>query len=148
MVSFPVINMKATGCNIKALRQKQGLTVKELQSYMGFNDPQAIYKWQRGQTLPTIDNLVLLSYILKVPMDSILVVESGGDPLYIGTKKSLRFRNGESGGIFSYPYCCSVLTRRSYSVSLMGWNAVISSAKINNSGNVKTWPKFVFMTTS
>lgn len=87
MVSFPVINMKATGCNIKALRQKQGLTVKELQSYMGFNDPQAIYKWQRGQTLPTIDNLVLLSYILKVPMEGILVVESGGEPLHIGTKK-------------------------------------------------------------
>lgn len=145
MVSFPVINMKATGCKIKALRQQKGLTVKELQGYMGFRDPQAIYKWQRGQTLPTIDNLVLLSYIFQVPVEGILVVESDGDFCCIWAKKFPRLyeRAGES-----FFYCCNVLTRRSYSVSEMGWKAVISSAKMKSSGNVKTWPKFVFMTTS
>lgn len=79
MSRFPVINMKATGDNILALRKRKGLSVKQLQAMFGFRDPQAIYKWQRGQTLPTIDNLVILSYILKEPIEKILVIECDED---------------------------------------------------------------------
>lgn len=79
MSRFPVINMKATGNNILALRKRKGLSVKQLQAMFGFRDPQAIYKWQRGQTLPTIDNLVILSYILKEPIEKILVIECDED---------------------------------------------------------------------
>lgn len=81
MSRFPVINMDATGRNILALREQKGLTVKELQRLMGFRDPQAIYKWQRGESLPTIDNLVILSYILGEPIENILVIESDEDVL-------------------------------------------------------------------
>ena len=72
--SYPVINMKATGDNIKCLREKAKMTVKELQSHLGFDSPQAIYKWQWGQTLPSIDNLVILSILFKVSINDILVV--------------------------------------------------------------------------
>ena len=49
------------------------MTVRDLQSYFGFEEPQAIYKWQRGQSLPTVDNLYALGALLDVTMDEILV---------------------------------------------------------------------------
>ena len=73
---LPVVDMKRTGQNISVLREQQGITVKELQQMLGFATPQAIYKWQRGICLPTIDNLVVLSMIFSVPMDEILAVKT------------------------------------------------------------------------
>ena len=70
---FPVIDPVATGENIVRLRKDRGLTVRDLQSFFGFEEPQAIYKWQRGKSLPTVDNLYALSALLDVPMDEILV---------------------------------------------------------------------------
>ena len=51
----------------------KGLTVRDLQTYFGFEEPQAIYKWQRGQSLPSVDNLYALGALLEVPLDEILV---------------------------------------------------------------------------
>ena len=70
---FPVIDLPATGDNIRRLRQSRGLSVRDLQRFFGFEEPQAIYKWQRGQSLPTVDNLFALSTLLDVPMNDILV---------------------------------------------------------------------------
>ena len=70
---FPVIDPGATGKNIVRLRTERGLSVRDLQSYFGFEEPQAIYKWQQGKSLPTVDNLYALGALLEVPMDEILV---------------------------------------------------------------------------
>ena len=70
---FPVIDLSATGDNIRRLRLARGLTVRDLQGYFGFEEPRAIYKWQRGESLPTVDNLYALSRLLEVPMDQILI---------------------------------------------------------------------------
>lgn len=75
MCIFPTINLIKTGENILALRRQRGLSVRALQQMLGFATPQAIYKWQQGITLPSVDNLVALSAILGVPIDAILVVE-------------------------------------------------------------------------
>lgn len=73
MTVFPCIDMIATGNNIKKIRIANGLTVRDLQDYFGFDQPQAIYKWQWGESLPSIDNLYALSKLFQVPMDKILV---------------------------------------------------------------------------
>ena len=73
--SMASIDLAATGRRVFELREKAGLSVADLQQQMGLASPQAIYRWQRGETLPTIDNLVALSSILGVPIDEILVVE-------------------------------------------------------------------------
>lgn len=70
---FPVIDLAATGNNIRRLRMERGLTVRDLQSYFGFEEPRAIYKWQKGESLPTVDNLYALGKLFGVPMDQILV---------------------------------------------------------------------------
>lgn len=74
-MQLPVVNMRRTGQRICRLREERGLTVRQLQRLLGFATPQAIYKWQHGETLPTIDNLVALSAILGVPIGDILVTD-------------------------------------------------------------------------
>ena len=71
----PVIDMRLTGQNIASLRVKRGISVREMQHMLGFTTPQSIYKWQRGETLPNIDNLVALSCAFSVPIEEILVSE-------------------------------------------------------------------------
>ena len=75
MFAMPTIDMEATGRNIMRLRKAAGLTVKELQDIFGFATPQAIYKWQHGTAMPTIDNLVVLAAVLAVPMDEIIICD-------------------------------------------------------------------------
>ena len=70
---FPTIDMAASGENIRRLRQERGLTVRQVQEYCGFNAPQAVYKWERGENLPSIDNLYALSKLFGVPIEEILV---------------------------------------------------------------------------
>ena len=76
MVNLPVIDMVRTGQNIGRLRKQAGLSVRDLQDIFGFATPQAIYKWQQGAALPTIDNLVVLAAVLQVRLDDILVTDT------------------------------------------------------------------------
>ena len=70
--------MTATGINITRMRVNAGLTVKDVQDVFGFSTPQAIYKWQRGAALPTVDNLVVLAAIFGVKIDDILIFQGCG----------------------------------------------------------------------
>ena len=76
MVNLPVIDMVRTGQNIGRLRKQVGLSVRDPQDVFGFATPQAIYKWQQGVALPTIDNLVVLATVLQVRLDDILVTDT------------------------------------------------------------------------
>ena len=78
MNRMPVINLPATGLNIVRFRVQAGMTVRDLQDVFGFGTPQAIYKWQRGDTLPTVDNLAVLAALFGVKIDDILVFQEDG----------------------------------------------------------------------
>ena len=78
MNRIPVIDMTATGINITRMRIAAGLTVKDVQDVFGFATPQAIYKWQRGAALPTVDNLVVLAAVFGVKVDDILIFQDCG----------------------------------------------------------------------
>ena len=67
------IDMLATGANIAQLRKARGLTIRDIQHYMGFEEPRSIYKWERGETTPTLEHLKTLSQVLGVKMDDILI---------------------------------------------------------------------------
>ena len=83
MVNLPTIDMIRTGQNICRLRRQAGLSVRDLQDIFGFATPQAIYKWQQGAALPTLDNLVVLAAVLQVRMDDILVMANPGARIQI-----------------------------------------------------------------
>lgn len=71
---IPYIDTVATGQNINRLRRAAGLSVKDMQMVFGFETPQAIYKWIRGASMPTLDNLVILAAILGTTLDEIIIV--------------------------------------------------------------------------
>ena len=62
-MGFPTVDLMRTGANIVRLRKAAGLTVHDLQMVFGFNFPQAIYKWQSGTALPTVDSILLCEII-------------------------------------------------------------------------------------
>lgn len=76
MITLPTINTIGTGMRIMDLRKKAGLSVKDLQNILGFATPNAIYKWQNGAAMPTLDNLIVLAAIFNVPIDDIIVVDN------------------------------------------------------------------------
>ena len=71
-MQFPVLDPVATGARIKELRKEHNLKVCEVAAFMGFESEQAIYKWQRGDSLPTVDNLYALSRLFDTSVDDIL----------------------------------------------------------------------------
>ena len=75
------IDMVATGKNITRLRKESGLSVRDLAEIFGFTTPQAVYKWQHGTAIPTIDNLVVLAAVVGVTMDEIVVTSQDDIPL-------------------------------------------------------------------
>ena len=75
-MDLPTIDMIQTGKNINRLRKQANLSVKDLQNIFGFATPQAIYKWQQGVALPSIDNLVVLAAVHQVSLDDIWVVNT------------------------------------------------------------------------
>ena len=76
---LPSIDLTATGIRITQLRQQTGVTVQDLQNIFGFSTPQAIYTWQRGAALPTLDNLVVLASVFGTTLDSIIVRTGDAD---------------------------------------------------------------------
>ncbi len=72
-MTIPTINMTATGSNINRMRIEAGLSVRQLQDVFGFTTPQAIYKWQHGTAMPTLDNLIILCEVFHVHMDDIII---------------------------------------------------------------------------
>ena len=73
MGALPSIDMAATGTNIVRMRRQTGMSVQDLQRVFGFSTPQAIYKWQRGTAMPTLDNLVVLAAVFGTTLDAIIV---------------------------------------------------------------------------
>ncbi len=78
------IRQKETGDQIKRLIKENGYTVRDIQGAMGFENPQAIYKWMAGRSLPSLDNLIILSRLLHISMEDILVVD--GDVFFISVR--------------------------------------------------------------
>lgn len=71
---YPVLDMQATGRRIRELRQEHRISIQTLRERMQLESVQAIYKWERGASVPSLDNLILLSKILETPIESILVI--------------------------------------------------------------------------
>ena len=71
--NLPKISNELTGKRIKELRKKSGYSVNDLKEILGLGTKQAIYNWQNGESIPSIDNLVILATVFEVKIDDIIV---------------------------------------------------------------------------
>lgn len=72
---LPAIDLKRTGQNILRMRKDAGISVRELQVMFGFTSPQAIYNWQNGISLPSVDNFIVLAAVLGTTIEEIIAIE-------------------------------------------------------------------------
>ena len=72
---LPAIDLNRTGQNIMRMRKEVGVTVRELQVMFGFTSPQAIYNWQNGISLPSVDNFIVLAAVLGTTIEEIIAIE-------------------------------------------------------------------------
>jgi len=71
--SYSNIDMEQTG---KILRQRigeKGYSVAEIQKMLMLACPQPVYRWLKGQVLPSVNHLYMLSQILGCHMEDLLV---------------------------------------------------------------------------
>ena len=66
--------MTATGQNIKNNRIDAGMSVADITNACGVSAA-AVCKWQNGQSIPTIDNMIILAAIWNCRIDDIVVVQ-------------------------------------------------------------------------
>ena len=95
-MNYPTIDLVATGQRIRELRKAKNLKVREISEYMGFTEPQAVYKWQRGESLPTVDNLYALSVLYETPMEDIIVIRERQEEAEIASSFILCRENVQS----------------------------------------------------
>ena len=69
---IPVIDKKKTGIHLRRIMDERGLSVKDIQQYLGLGSVQSVYHWLNGLSMPTIDNLYVLSELFQMPVDDML----------------------------------------------------------------------------
>ena len=69
---FLGIDMEATGKRICELIDSSPFNDKDIAGFMGIS-VQAINKWRHNRNLPDIENLYILSKILRVKIDDIII---------------------------------------------------------------------------
>ena len=69
---FPTIDKKKTGIHLRKIMDERGVTVKDIQKYLGLGSVQSVYHWLNGISMPTIDNLYALSELFRMPVDDML----------------------------------------------------------------------------
>ena len=76
--SIPTIDVQATSQNLKTLREKNNLTVAQIQEFLGMENPQSIYTWENANEkyLPRLDNLVTLAKLYKVSLDELIIIKT------------------------------------------------------------------------
>jgi len=67
-----MIDLEETGKNIRNIMKITGYTARELERLIGCTQ-MAFFNWQEGKNLPSFDNLLRLSGILKTPVEKIVV---------------------------------------------------------------------------
>jgi transcriptional regulator with XRE-family HTH domain len=68
------IDMQKTGEKIRRIREASGYTVDEVSRYCGFETPRAVYKWQKGETMPSLDHMAMLAKLFNVPLGELVML--------------------------------------------------------------------------
>lgn len=71
--TYPNIDMQRTGRKLKNMIEAAGYTPRMVQDYLHLSCVQPIYRWYKGQILPSVDHLFMLSELLNVHMEDFLV---------------------------------------------------------------------------
>lgn len=60
--NYPVIDVRLTGQRIQNLMKERGIKPTEVQDWLSLSCVQTVYRWMKGISVPSIDNLYALSH--------------------------------------------------------------------------------------
>ena len=69
------INMEKTGANIRRLIKASGYSVRDIMAITGISTEQAVYKWCRGESIPSIETMLILCDALGIGIKELLVID-------------------------------------------------------------------------
>ena len=72
-MDYPVIEIDATGRNIDFLIRNSNYTVTDIADYLGTTSS-LVYRYMRGEVLPSTDSLLALSVLLGVTVNDLLII--------------------------------------------------------------------------
>ena len=72
-INRPEINVTATAAKIKECRIRAGYSVREIQAIFNFSSSVAIYAWEKGKYIPSIDNMIVIADVYGVTIDEIII---------------------------------------------------------------------------
>lgn len=70
-----LIDQQKTGRKLNIMLKLAGYDVKFIQEYLNLSCPQPIYRWFKGQNLPSVEKIYALSSLLGVHMEELIVLE-------------------------------------------------------------------------
>lgn len=73
---YPVIDQVKTGKNIKKISKEKGFSTDMLKNILGLSDKSNVYKWFRGEVLPTVDNLLVMSILFGVTVNDLVITKN------------------------------------------------------------------------
>ena len=85
---YELIDQVKSGKKLKIMLESAGYDVKYIQDYLQLSCPQSIYRWYKGQALPSLEHLSALSRLLGVHMEQLLVLQ--GETLVHSLSLSLK----------------------------------------------------------
>lgn len=71
---YMCIDMDMTGKRIKDRIKTAGFTVKDVADACCLANPNAVWRWQKGINMPTLDNLVVIAGMCGCGLDDLVVV--------------------------------------------------------------------------
>ena len=72
-MDYPVIDTYATGRNIDLMIRNSGYSVADIADYLGTTNS-LVYRYMRGDVLPSTDRLLALSVLLGVTVNDLLII--------------------------------------------------------------------------
>lgn len=78
-IHYPDIDLILSGKKLKQLTEKSGYTVRQIQEYLQLSCPQPVYRWFKGQIMPSLQHAYALSRLFHVHMEELFVSK---DPVF------------------------------------------------------------------
>lgn len=69
------IDMYATGQKIKAQMSCANMSARDMATACGLATPNAVWRWQKGQVLPTLDNMVIIADACGCRLDDLIALK-------------------------------------------------------------------------
>jgi len=72
-MDFSPFDLSSIGERIRSMRKAMGITPRYIADELMLGSVQAVYKWERGEGLPAIENLYALSVLFNTTIEEILL---------------------------------------------------------------------------